>query len=153
MKASTPNWWDTNLAFSCKCKIQHTKCKMQKLKKNLHIRLANAKSIIQNEKWQKCKCYFSSSSTCNRWERAPSTCSTQSSNATNPSPRFKMFKCSNVQNGLMFTMFKMISSSLTWSTLEIHFFEKITSRTDELTSWYCLLQEQYNNIINGNMRF
>ena len=123
-----------NSSYStCKCKIHNTKWKMK-----------NAKNANVT---------FSSSSTCNRWERAPSTCSTQSSNATNPSPRFKMFKCSNVQNGLMFTMFKMISSSLTWSTLEIHFFEKITSRTNELTSWYCLLQEQYNNIINGNMRF
>ena len=123
-----------NSSYStCKCKIHNTKWKMK-----------NAKNANVT---------FSSSSTCNRWERAPSTCSTQSSNATNPSPRFKMFKCSNVQNGQMFTMFKMISSSLTWSTLEIHFFEKITSRTKELTSWYCLLQEQYNNIINGNMRF
>ena len=60
---------------------------------------------------------FSSSSTCNRWERAPSTCSTQSSNATNPSPRFKMFKCSNVQNVQMFKILKCSQCSKCYQVL------------------------------------
>ena len=100
---------------------------------------------MKNENAKNANVTFSSSSTCNRWERAPSTCSTQSSNATNPSPRFKMFKCSNVLNVQMFkcSNFQHVKMLKMFKCLKM--FEKITSRTNELTSWYCLLHKLYNN--------